>query len=134
MGGVAEESYAAEAPTRQRILVDHWKFEDLVGVANESGHVEPSEMPIGEGGAEILEPAAPIPVAPLVPRRLDLGHPVDELGSRAVDVVADRVDHHFAGGEPTGAHHAGSREKGRPARHAAPHVDAGIAWRPFIRI
>ena len=58
------------------------------------------------------EAAGPVPIARLVAWGLDLGDPVDELAAFGVDVVADRVDYHFAGGEPSGPHHAGAGQKG----------------------
>ncbi len=49
MGGVAEQGDAAEAPARQRILVDHRVGEDGLGRADQRGDVEPVEVPVGEG-------------------------------------------------------------------------------------
>ena len=95
MRGVAEQRDAAKAPARQRILVDHREFQHAVGGADESRHVEPVEMPVGECGDEIVERARPVPVALAVVRRLDLGDPVDELQPVGVG-TADRIDHHLA--------------------------------------
>jgi hypothetical protein len=67
-------------------------------------------------------------------RRLDFGDPVDELPALRIDVVADRIDHHLAMREPAGPNHARPRKKRRPRRHAAPHVDAGIARLVFVRM
>ncbi|MDT4839847.1 hypothetical protein FQZ97_736480 [compost metagenome] len=64
----------------------------------------------------------------------DLGHPVHQLVAVGVDVVADGVDDHLAGGQPAGAHHAGAGEKGLAASGAAPHVHAGIAGRAFLGV
>src|SRR5260370_41805405 len=47
--------------------------------------------------------------------------------------MADRIDHHLAVRQPSRPHHAGAGQYRLPSRHAAPHVDAGIAWFSFIR-
>ena len=63
MRGVAEQRQPAEAPARQRILIDHRIFQDGVGAADELRHVEPVEVPVRHGGEEIFQLAAPVPVA-----------------------------------------------------------------------
>ena len=55
MRGVAEQRHPAETPARQRVLIDHRKFQHAVGGANEGGHVEPIEMPVGKGADEIVD-------------------------------------------------------------------------------
>lgn len=122
------------APARQRVLVDHRVLQDGVGGQDQRGHVEPVEVPVGEGGQEVLEAPGAAPVAHRGLGRVDLGDPVHELAALVVDVVADRVDHHLADGEPARAHHAAAREKGLPGRGASPHVDARIARRALVRI
>src|SRR5206468_1611232 len=89
---------------------------------------------VGECTDEILESPVAIPVARPMLRCLDLGNPVDELQPGGVDVVANRVDHHLAVGEPAGADHAGAVQYRRPPRDAAPHVDAGVPRRTFLRM
>ena len=135
MRGVAEQSDPAEAPPRQRVLIDHRKFQNGVGVAHHVGHVQPIEVPVGDAVDEILEPAGTVPVAlGLVVGRLDIEDPIDELAAFGVDIVADRIDQNLGDVEPADAHHAGAGEVGLPARDAAPHIDAGIARRAFVRI
>jgi len=61
MRGVAEPmSPAPKLPARQRILVDHRKFEHTVGGANERGDIEPIEMPVGERADEIVDRTGPV--------------------------------------------------------------------------
>ena len=132
MRGIAEQRHPAKAPARQRILIDHREFQHAVGGANEGRHVEPVEMPVGEGADEIVERTGPVPVALAIVRRFDFGDPVDELQPVRVH-GADRIDHHLAMRQPAGAHHAGARQHRPPARHAAPHVDAGIARLALVR-
>src|SRR6476646_5290704 len=83
-------------------------------------------MPVGKSTDEIPDRAPPVPVALEIVRRLDFGHPVDELQSVSTG-GADRIDHHLAVRQPPRPHHAGAGQYWFPARHAAPHVDAGIA-------
>ena len=90
-------------------------------------------MPVRECREEIPQFPAAVPVPRHVPRRLHLGDPVHELPTASVDVVADRIDHHLPGLEPSGANHAGARKTRRPYRNAAPHVDAGVEGRPLLR-
>ncbi len=130
--GIAEQRDAAAAPPRQRLLVDHGKFEDEVGSAEHGRYVEPIEMPVVKNVDEVVELAGAIPVSSLIVRGRDLGNPVDELAAFAVDVVADRVDHHLARREPAGADVARASAIRLPARDAAPHVDAGIHRLTFI--
>ena len=115
---------APETPARQRIPIDHGKLENGLGGADHGRHVEPIEVPVGEGGDKILEAARPVPIPAPVVGGLEFGDPVDELA--AVGMVAHRVNHHLAGAEPASAHHAGAGQKGWLAGHPAPHVDAGI--------
>src|SRR6201999_793287 len=43
------------------------------------------------------------------------------------------IDHHLAVRHPPCPHHAGAGQYRLPSRHAAPHVNAGIAWLAFVR-
>ena len=83
MRRVAEQRDAAEAPARQRILVDHRIGEHGLGRADQRGDVEPVEVPVGEGGEEVVEAAARVPVAPHRLGAFELGDPVDELAALA---------------------------------------------------
>src|SRR5260221_12021518 len=83
-------------------------------------------MPVGEGTDEIPDRASPVPVALEIIRRLDFGHPIDELQSVWAGGV-DRIDHHLAVRQQSRPYHAGAGQYWFPSRHAAPHVDAGIA-------
>ena len=131
MRGIAEQGHPAKTPARQRVLIDHREFQHAVGGANKGGHIEPLEMPVGKGADEIVERTGTVPVALAITPRFDFGDPVDEL--QAVRVRGtDRIDHHLAMRQPAGAHHAGARQHRPPARHAAPHVDAGIARLAFV--
>src|SRR5258708_30431281 len=47
--------------------------------------------------------------------------------------MTDRIDHHLAVRQPARPHHAGARQYRLPSRHAAPHVDAGIARFALVR-
>src|SRR5260221_12511436 len=107
-------------------MIDHWKFHHAVGGANKRGNIETVEMPVGEGADEIPDRASPVPVALEIIRRLDFGHPIDELQSVWAGGV-DRIDHHLAVRQPSRPYHAGAGQYWFPSRHAAPHVDAGIA-------
>ena len=63
MRGVAQQRDPSLAPPRQRVLVDHGKFQNRLGGANESGNIEPIEVPILVGTDEVGERAAVVPVA-----------------------------------------------------------------------
>jgi hypothetical protein len=54
MSGVAQKCQSAEAPSRQRILVDHRIFEDCVGTADEFRYVKPIEMPVRHCRQEVF--------------------------------------------------------------------------------
>ncbi len=88
-------------------------------------------MPVGERADEVVERAGAVPVALAIVRRLDLGDPVDQLQAVGAG-LADRIDHHLAMRQPARAHHARARQHRLPPRHAAPHVDAGIARLAFV--
>ena len=62
MGGVAQQGEPAEAPTLQRIAVEHGVFEDFLGRFDHAGDVEEVESQPGEGRHHVLEPAAACPV------------------------------------------------------------------------
>ena len=129
--GIAEQRDAPPRPVRQRVAVHHRVLEHLLGVADQRRAVEPVEVPVLEGRVEILDPAAEVPVLHHVARRLDFGHPVDELAARGVQFAADRVDHHLADFQPACHRHAGAGQERLRARHAAPHVDALVRGRTF---
>src|SRR5207302_6969672 len=95
--------------------------------------VEPIEMPIGERSDEIVDVAWTIPVARLVAARLDLRDPVHQLSPLSIDIVANRINNHLAGREPSCADHARARQYRRPDRDAAPHLDARIERGAFVR-
>src|SRR4029079_15856082 len=63
-------------------------------------------------------------------RRLHFRDPIDELAS--VGFVANRIDDHLAGSEPSSPNHRCARQAGFPRRNTTPHVDAGIGWPPFV--
>jgi hypothetical protein len=91
-------------------------------------------VPVGEGADEVVQIAPAVPVPRDVVRRLDLGHPVQQLAALAVHVVDDRVDDELAAVEPAGAHHARPGQE-RPADgHTAPHVDARIPGFALARV
>src|SRR5258708_16571698 len=81
-------------------------------------------MPVGEGHDEIPDRASPVPVALEIVRRLDFGHPIDELQSVWAG-GADRIDHHLAVRQPSPPYHAGAGQYWFPSRHPPPHVYAG---------
>ncbi len=91
-------------------------------------------MPVRHGREEVFQPAAPVPVALLVLRRLDVDHPVHELTAVGIDIVADRIDQQLGRMMPADADHAGAGHERLPAGDAAPHVDAGIFRRALVRI
>src|SRR5256885_16553418 len=55
----------------------------------------------------------------------DLGCPVDQLVSVAVDIVDDRVDDDLAGADRADPHIGAAGQDRRPARDAPPGIDAG---------
>src|SRR4029079_11288906 len=63
-------------------------------------------------------------------RRLHFRDPIDELAS--VGFIANRIDDHLAGSEPSSPNHRCARQDGLPRRNTTPHVDAGIEWPPFV--
>ena len=105
----------------------------MIGGANKRRHIEPVEMPVGERADEILDRTGPGPVALAIGLCLDFGHPIDELQPVRAGGLTDRIDHHLAVRQPASPHHAGARQHRFPSRHAAPHVDAGIARFAFAR-
>src|ERR1700676_3802460 len=135
MRGITEKRYAAKAPSRQRVLIDHRIFQNRFGAPDESRHVEPIEMPVRDCVNEIVEVPGAIPVALLlVMRGFDVDDPIHQLATLLVDIVADGINQNFRGIDPAYAHHARAGEKGIPAGYAAPHVDTRIARRTLIRI
>ncbi len=133
MRRIAHEGDPAEGPAIDRILVDHRVFEDLVGVRDQLGHVEPLEAPVLVDVQEIVELAGLVPVVLLHVRHAALGHPVDELVAVLVDVVDDRVDHDLAGFDRADAHVTAPGQDRLASRHTAPGVDAG-EHDVFVRI
>ena len=103
---IAQQRDAAMAPAWQRLLIHHRKFEDGFRCAQQCRHIQPVKMPTREVANKILNAASSVPVAPLVTWRGDFGHPVDELMAVGIDVVANRIDHHFAVRVPACAGHA----------------------------
>ncbi len=97
-----------------------------------AGTSSQSKCQSANGADEIVDRAWPVPVALAIDRRLDFGDPVDQLQPVGAG-GADRIDHHLAVRQPSRPHHAGARQHRLPARHAAPHVDAGIARLAFVR-
>jgi NADP-dependent aldehyde dehydrogenase len=134
MRRVAEQGQPPVGPVLQRVLVHHRVLQDFTRGPDHGGNVQPVETPVLERADEVAELAAAVPVPVRVPGRLELGHPVDELVSRAVHVVPDGVDHHLAGGEPAGPGHGrAGQERGMDDR-AAPHVHPGIDRRSLVRV
>src|SRR5580765_8524872 len=103
-------------------------------MAKHFGNVEPLEAETLECRQEILEPAVQIPVRPDVARGAELGSPGDELAALRVELFADRVDDDLADVEPAALNEALAAEIRRPARHAAPHVDAGVCRRTLVGV
>src|SRR5262245_2485591 len=133
MGSVAEQRDAAEAPARERIAVDHRIGEDCVGLAHHCRHVEPIEVPVAIDRQEVVEPSWLVPVDRHGHLALDLHHPVDELVAGRIDVIANRIDDE--GRMPrTDAGDGAAGEVGLLPRYAAPHIDAAIGERAFLRI
>src|SRR5205085_6104495 len=96
-----------------------------IGAADQLGNIEPIEAPALIEMNEIVEPAWFIPVVLLLAAGLDLGCPVDQLVSVAVDIVDNRVDDDLAGADRADPHIGAAGQDRRPARDAAPGVDAG---------
>src|SRR5262245_66235028 len=92
MCGVAQERQATEAPSRQRILINHRIFENCFGAADELWHVKPIELPIRHRGQKVLQAPATIPIARVVVRCLDVAYPIHKLAAVGIDIDADRID------------------------------------------
>src|SRR5262245_45576228 len=133
MRGVPEKRQTPEAPSWQRILINHWIFENCIGAGDEFGHIEPVKMPTRHRRQKVLQSPAPIPVARLVLLRLDVAHPIHKLPALGVDIIADRIDQKLRGVMPANADHARARQDRLPARNTAPHIDPGIFGRPLVR-
>src|SRR5262249_60461213 len=101
----------AEGPWRQRILVTHRIFENGIGAGDEFWHIEPVEMPVRHRRQKVLQSPAPIPVARLVLRRLDIAHPIHKLAALRVDIIADWVDQKLRRMMPAAADHARARQE-----------------------
>ncbi len=97
MCSVTGKCDAAKSPALDRILVDHRVLEDLVGVADHLRDVEPIEMPAFVKRKEIGQISRLVPVVLFGGVAFDLGHPVDQLVTLAIDVIDDRIDHDLAG-------------------------------------
>src|ERR1700730_11671493 len=96
MRRITQKRYTVEAPARQWVLIDHRIFQNYVGTANESRHVKPIEMPIGDCANEIVNIPGTAPVTLLlVMRRLDVDDPINQLASLIVDIVANRINQNF---------------------------------------
>src|SRR4029078_11741726 len=118
------ERNPAEGPLVDRILVDHRIFEDLVGVADHLCNIEPIEAPAFVERKENTKIACLVPVVLLERVALDLGHPVDQLASLAVDIVDDGIDDDLAGQNRTEPHVSPAVENRLAPRCAAPGIDA----------
>src|SRR6185437_13602261 len=125
MGGIARKRDPAEGPFIDRILVDHWIFQDLVGVADHLRHVEPFEVPVLVERKKVGKIARLVPVILRKSVALDLGHPVDELAPLAVDAVYDRVDDDLACQDRANPHISAAIEDWLASRYAAPRINAG---------
>ena len=124
MCGVARERNTAEGPAIDRVLVYHRIFENLVGIADHLRNVEPGEPPAFIKREKVTQIARLVPVVLLGRVAFDLGHPVDQLGSVAVDVIDDRINHDFAGQDRTDPHVGAAPEDRLASRNSAPGIDA----------
>ena len=97
MRGVAGQRHTAESPLGNGVFIDHWVFENLVGIADHLRHVEPIEVPAFVRREKVGQVSRLVPVVLFGSFAFDLGHPIDQLGALTVDIVDDRVDHNLAG-------------------------------------
>ena len=129
--GIAQQRGVAMAPARQGVAVHHGPFEDLLGRADQSGHVEPGKAPAAESGQQVVQRAGLAPVlaaggreaaAKPVFAQAAVADPVDALQAVWAHRL-DRVDHEFRP-PVTGLHHGAAVQKGPRQRGAAPHHHA----------
>ena len=134
--GVAEQRDAAEAPARQRILVDHRIGEHARRSAGSARRRRASRSAsrrtrrrsrrAGRGRSSRAPPAS---------SHSSSATQLTSWRPSAVDVVADRIDHHLAdasASRPRTMRRAAQER--RVQRHAAPHVDARPARRALVRM
>ena len=94
MRRITHQRDAVEHPAADRVTVHHWIFEDKFSIRDQSGHIEPIEIPVSKRLDKILDPARRRPVIRLVVVTRLLGIPIDKLG--AVLKLAYGIDHHLA--------------------------------------
>ena len=138
MRRIAQQGAAAEGPAGDRVAVDHREEERLGSGADDGGDVEPAEVPIREGGQEVVERAGPVPVllgGQVGSGPAQLGDEVEDLAP--VGQVGDRVAHELLLGMARPDHgaavehrvhlgHAPPEERAVPLERAL----VGVAGRP----
>ncbi len=97
----------------------------MVGVADHLRDIKPVKAPAFIKRKEIAEIARLVPIVLLERVALDLGHPVDQLASIAIEIVDNRVDNDLAGQDGAHPHIRVAVEDRLAPRHAAPRIDAG---------
>ena len=92
MGGIPEQSRAAEGPTGHRVAVDHREEVGPRRRPEDRGHVEPIEHPVLEIGQEIRELAGSVPILRLSEPGLGAAKLRNEVQRlTAVREVGDRI-------------------------------------------